>query len=118
VGRKVPIITDRKEVDGMIVNTVKEEDVGIKLQIKPTRGKDGVVFTSLHVEISEVLLGASKNTTIYQQIITTSRELKVGEKIRIPFYTEQPVLLSGEKKQVKSFSGHEVWMEVTVSEVK
>ncbi|HQR09396.1 MAG TPA: hypothetical protein PLN21_21420 [Gemmatales bacterium] len=117
VGQKVPIITGRKEVGGKIVNTVEDQEVGISIKIKPAGSKDGILMAKLQVDISEVILGASAYPTINQQMITTTRELKLAEKVIVPFYSEKTDRQRG-GIQANSLLGHKVWMEVHVTEIK
>jgi hypothetical protein len=113
VGQKVPIITERKLVGDVIHNTLIQQEVGFSLKIKPTDMRDGCLFVSLHADLSKVLPGASPNTTIYQQQLTTMRDLTLGKKVKVAFYPEKL-----DQQQAKSYSGHEVWMEITATEMK
>lgn len=119
VGQQISMISDIKKEVGKKVVTFKEVQTGIILKVLPKGQQDGSVFLAGNINLSE----AVSDSSVLERSLTFHELFQPGETRIITFYNPQTnetqtIGPDGVKMRKKIYTGNEIWMEMTVHDVK
>lgn len=119
VGQQTSIISDIKKEIGKKVITFSEVQTGIILKVLPKAQKDDSVFITGNVSISEMV----SESSVLERTLRFNELFQPGETRIITFYNPQSyetqaIGADGVIARKKSYTGNEMWMEMTVHDVK
>lgn len=119
VGQQMSMISDIKKEVGKKVVTFKEVQTGIILKVLPKGQQDGSVFIAGNINLSE----AVSESSVLERSLTFHELFQPGDMRIITFYNPQAyetqtIGADGVKVRKKIYTGNEMWMEVTVHDVK
>lgn len=83
IGSHIPVVTEKRQ-DGESTYSTEYVDAGIKLTYLPVIGKDGLITSQVHTEVSTpVLVGELKNYRINSRSADTTVRMRNGETLAI-----------------------------------
>ena len=83
IGSHIPVVTEKRQ-DGESAYSTEYVDAGIKLTYLPVIGKDGLITSQVHTEVSTpVLVGELKNYRINSRSADTTVRMRNGETLAI-----------------------------------
>lgn len=83
IGDRVPIVTEHRDQEGRVFETVEYLDVGIALEIEPSIAADGLVTLDIRTEVSSVADPASRFPVVRTREATSRVRVRDGQPLII-----------------------------------